>query len=649
MRFGQVVAPGPKRGSRYRVLAVCRISTDKQNEMSLDDQLALYHEWLRARLDGDYDIEAISSRGSGELLDRAELIELSGKIESGEYDLVIAEDLGRIARRTKVLLLCEAAEDSATRIVAINDHVDTLEDGWGQNASFATMRHESYNRDTACRIQRSLRNRFTTGVLVTQLPAGYIKPHPGASEADCSKDAAAEPVYDEWFRRLEDGQSFQEVANWLNSINFATGPAARKQQWDGTLVRQTTYNPLLKGLRERNRKVSKRVNSTGRRKCVKAPDDMLLTRNARHLAFIEPDRYDRVVRMLRRRNEAYRRGRAAGHDSRLGRPRSDTRWPGQHLRCGICGRKYVLGGHGRTNRMMCDGARSYDCWNAMTVDQPELAQAVADEIYRRIEALPEFDPELVRQVNAEADALAASLNVDLERHQAERTKIQREVDNLTDAVANGLSSSAVLSRLRVSEEHLQDIEDLISDAMSRQPRRVSIPSVAELRRLARESIQDLAVQSPEFARVMRKMVKEFYILPYRLIDGGMIMPRAVFQLDLGSLDGVDLPADLGCMRIDCQVDLTGSPQRVAHRVRVMQMRQAGHTEREIAEALGITQTAVQRAARLHRAMARQGVNDPWQPVRNEEEAAVSYKRVSNPRYAFNPLEGFTPKFPESVD
>ena len=162
-------ASPPKNGRRYLVLAVCRISTDNQNEMSLEDQLAFYHEWLRANLDGEYDIHVISSRGSGELLDRAELIELSEKIDSGEYDLVITEDVGRIARRIHASLICEAAEDSKTRVVAINDHVDTLDENWLQNAFFATKRHESNNHDTSRRIQRSLRNRFLKGEMVGQL------------------------------------------------------------------------------------------------------------------------------------------------------------------------------------------------------------------------------------------------------------------------------------------------------------------------------------------------------------------------------------------------------------------------------------------------------------------------------------------------
>ena len=221
MSFRRIDVPPPKNGRQYRGVAVCRISTDKQNEMSLDDQGALYRERLPDFLDGSYDIEMMATQGSGELLDRAEFIELSEKIASGEHDFVIAEDLGRIARRIQVMILCEAAEDSATRIIAINDRVDTLEsESWRQNAFFATMRHESYNRDASNRIKRSHRNRFANGDMVRQLPAGYVKPHPDATEAECFKAPGAQAVYDEWFDRLERDESFADIAAWLNSIQF---------------------------------------------------------------------------------------------------------------------------------------------------------------------------------------------------------------------------------------------------------------------------------------------------------------------------------------------------------------------------------------------------------------------------------------------
>jgi site-specific DNA recombinase len=95
----------------------------------------------------------------------------------------------------------------------------------------------------------------------------------------------------------------------------------------------------LKGERQRNRKLAMRINKTGHHRSVDAPPEMLLTRFCPHLIFIEPERYDRVIRFLLKKNEGYARGlRANTPDSRKGISKKRALWPGQHTKCGICQR-----------------------------------------------------------------------------------------------------------------------------------------------------------------------------------------------------------------------------------------------------------------------------------------------------------------------
>ena len=104
--------------------------------------------------------------------------------------------------------------------------------------------------------------------------------------------------------------------------------------------------------------------------------------------------------MLEKRNAKYAKGIEDANTSgkRSRGTRNDSRWPSQHIRCGICGRKYVLGGHGRKDRMMCDGARSYQCWNAMTFDRAEACKPVCLlKFIAKLRLLPEFDSDLVRE------------------------------------------------------------------------------------------------------------------------------------------------------------------------------------------------------------------------------------------------------------
>jgi len=66
----------PQRGSILKVILVCRISKESQDERSLNDQENLLRQWLQNHYDGPTDILVIAGQGSGESLLRDEAIQL---------------------------------------------------------------------------------------------------------------------------------------------------------------------------------------------------------------------------------------------------------------------------------------------------------------------------------------------------------------------------------------------------------------------------------------------------------------------------------------------------------------------------------------------------------------------------------------------
>jgi DNA invertase Pin-like site-specific DNA recombinase len=268
-----------RNGHTLNVLGIARISNEHQDALSLVDQEALYRHWLAQHTPLSFTLTMIAGRGSGECVDRQEVLQAAAEVQTGRYDLVLAEDLGRIFRRAHAQLFCELCEDYETRLVAINDHVDTGQEGWRVLAGFASMRHELYNADTARRIRRTLRNRFQQGGVVQTVVYGYVKPPGAKTDADLRKDPAGGPVYAELFLRLEAGASYAEVADWLQEQQVPLLPYARSRRWTCALVSRLVHNPILKGIWVRNRKISRRVNQTGRRKAVAAPAGERLERH----------------------------------------------------------------------------------------------------------------------------------------------------------------------------------------------------------------------------------------------------------------------------------------------------------------------------------------------------------------------------------
>jgi site-specific DNA recombinase len=628
-----------RRGQVLQVLGIARISTVHQDELSLADQEALYRSYLKTHTDLPFNLKMIAGRGSGERLDRKEAREARTQVETGMYDLVIAEDLGRIFRRVHAYLFCEKCEDNGTRLITVNDHVDTARPGWRLNAFFASVHHEMFVSETADRIRRTLRNRFKEGGVVQTTVFGIVKPAGAKKDADLYKDPAAQPIYDEMVHRLENGASYSEVADWLNETKVPLPPFARSARWTCGLVTQLIHNPMLKGVRVRNRKMSVRVNETGHHKSVKAPPHELLERNCPHLAFIDPERYDRLIQTLDERNARYKRKGVNGIDPRSNVPMKRTIWPGQHIYCGICGRMYVYGGHGQKDHLMCRGAHAYQCWNGITVDGPLAAENMIAAIRAMITSLPDYDPVLLAQIEEELRQQQDDTGQRVQELTRRLHTVDRQLRNVLDALKAAGSSDTLIEELKRLEGEKKQIHWDQQQIVKVRQAAPTVPPLAELKDLANKSFETLARESPEFGRLLRRLIPRIVVYPYRLCDGGHPVLRAHFELCLlpllpGAPGGERLA---GALQRSLVVDLFDPPQREAYRVPIMELTANRLDQRSIAWELEITQTAVQHAVRLGRKMEALGIGDPYLPMNAPPDDYDRMQRHKHSRYRFEPL------------
>lgn len=631
--------PPPKNGLIYNVLIVARISTVHQDKRSLEDQIAVCSRWCEEHLDGKFNITVIQSQDSGELLDRAELHDLLSKIRSKQLDLVIAEDIARICRRSAALQILELAEDHDTRFVTLNDSLDTLNDDWRFKAGFATMHHEFSNRDTSKRIARSLENRFDNGMIKT-VPYGYIKPYPGAIDLDVYKDPEAESVIFEIITQLENGKSYSEVVDYLNHHQIKTGQFVRSKKWTVSLLSNLVHNKILKGVREANRKMSKRNNETGKRQSVKAAPEKLRTRSVPHLAYLDADRYERLLRKLDAKNAPFRRKKVNGRDSRANVPKKRTRFPGQQVYCAVCGHPMQWGGHGQVEHMVCKGARDYKCWQSATFDGLLASAKILTAVYEACEQLPNFSETLQSQVREEFQALTNSR--ESERNQIEKRieKLTRDLNRLVEFILNGNGSDFVSQKIDETEVELEQAKLELQELESRPHVAPVLPTSKEVRERAKEAITEGSLCPYELSRVMRKLIPRIEAHPLRLCDGGAIVIRAKFQLNLCSLvPGLnDLTLAREVMTRSLEVDLFDPTQREMFREQIVSLRATGTYQRVIAQELGITQPAVQNALKLQERMDAMNLTDPYVIVTEPPADLRKMRRHRHDRYKFQPYD-----------
>jgi site-specific DNA recombinase len=634
----------PRNGHTLQVISARRVSDPgpgKQDIRSLDDQGALLDRWLDEHASQPRNVTALAGSGSGEYLERAEYLRLIELVESDQFDLVITEDLGRIIRRIHAHLFCELCVDHGVRLIAINDHVDTAEPGWQDRSIFSAWHHERSNRDTSERIKRTHRNRFLHGGTASLPIFGYRKKPGAKSDDDWEKLPEAEQIYREWFDRLDHDALYAEVGDWLNEAGVPTGPHSRtNKKWDGRMVARVTHNWLLKGVRFRNKRKTRRI-STGKYKSEKADPRELLTRHVPHLAFFEEAYYDRVVAKADARNAKYRRSKGGAADPCANRPKKRVRYPGQSLCCGVCGRPFVFGAHGQTDHLMCSGAREYLCWNAISLNGPLTAQAVAASVLAEIETLRDFDAAFVDMVNEEAQKLDVQREHRLYELQTLIEKRQSQIQNLVDYISGGCKSPNVAENLGKLEAELPQLQAQRAEIEGTASQVIIMPSAAEIKQLVRQSVRDLALESYEFTKLMRRLVRDFFVFPYRSCDGKDFVLRGTARLQLANLLPDQRLRDTlrGPLERVLNLDLFVAPQRIRLREQVMALRRE-MTEREAAERLGITKTAAQYAAGLDRLMGRLGLADPYVRMTKPPTDYPKMRRHLHPRFRFDPLPGF---------
>jgi hypothetical protein len=301
---------------------------------------------------------------------------------------------------------------------------------------------------------------------------------------------------------------------------------------------------------------------------------------------------------------------------------------------------YRYGGHGRNDHLMCRGAYEYRCWNGVTVDGPDAGRRLAAAILTEIEGIPAFSVELQRLVHEELQKRSSSRGERVVAFQREFDALSRQVDNIIAFVRDGQGSSALRDELTTLERRRSDVAARQHEAAEELADLPDLPDIDVIKRMAREEMARQTDEPYEFARIMRRLIPHIVVRPFRLCDGGGIVLRADFTLDLSGLLSKSQrhPALVSELRRAIVVDLFDPPQRAAFRQEVLSLRATGLSEKVVAKRLGITITAAQRAAALDRRMRELGIDDPYVEVMEPPEDIVRLRRHRHPRYQFRPFD-----------
>jgi len=510
-----------------RVALYSRYSSDLQREASIEDQericraLATERGWQVSAVYGD-------RATSGSTKFRPEYQRLLADVRTGKFDVVVAEALDRLSRdQEDVAALYKALTFAGVKLVTVAEgEISELHVGLKgtMNALFL--------KDLAAKTHRGLQGRVEQGRSAGGRCFGYRvareidangDPVRGGREIDLNEAAVVQRI----FREFADGTSPRAIAKRLNTEKIA-GPGGRP--WlDTTLrghaVRGTGIlrNELYAGRLVWNRQHFIKDPATGKRQARPNPPSEWVIEDVPELRIINDGLWQRVCDRLGAiaatpRATALRKGGFWQHR----RPRHFLTGL---VVCGCCG--HALAATGR-DYLGCQRAhRAGLCTNKTSVKRGALEDIVIRALQHNL-MQPEAVEEFTRALHEELNTARAQETHDRRRQEKRLAEVERQLDSLITAIANGLRSSGLQQRLDGLESEKAELTRVLA-APPPSPVRLH-PNLAALYRdkvaALREALQREDTRAEAFG-ILRGLVEKVAVSPR---EGGGVEVELVGEI-----------------------------------------------------------------------------------------------------------------------
>lgn len=491
-----------------RVALYARYSSDNQREASIEDQLRLCREHSfkeRWTIVGTYADAAISGAS---IIRRPDIQRLLADAQSGQFEIVLAEALDRLSRdQEDVAGLFKRLRFAGVNLVTLSEGaVDELHVGLKgtMNALFL--------RDLAVKIRRGQSGRILNGYAAGGLSYGYRvvkkldergEPIRGLREIDEHQAQVVRRIFQEFAA----GRSARAIAAGLNKecIPSPAGGAWGASTINGNLKRRSgfLYNEIYIGLLVFNRIKMVKDPESGKRISRPNPPETWQVMEVSHLRIVD----DALWEAAQARKKLY--GGAKLHHRR----RPKHMFSGL-VRCGCCGASYTVKNQ---DQLACAAHREKGtCTNSRTIRVGDLENRVLAGVQRRLLA-----PDAVAGFLAEYHAEQKRLNAMNRQRSKEAEKrligIERQIANIVDAIANGVSTASMRSKLLDLESDKENLgRELQAMAVAASIVEFHPAAVEAYRRKVSELQQALQSddrERQEAARIVRSLVARIEIIP----------------------------------------------------------------------------------------------------------------------------------------
>lgn len=637
------IPPKPSRPDGIvRVISLGRKSKPNpanENE-SIEASMEDAESYLGRMYKGPVQILRLGEQISGMIVDRATLRQVQDLMEAKEVDIVLTEDIGRVFRNPRhMYAFVQDCVDAEVRLIAVADNLDTADPNWETALALAAVRHGFAVPDARRRVSRSAIFSFRKGGNVQRIRFGYRK-----LTKEEAQSGTFGPVGLRITKRLEltrtiqeicakvkdiaNYRSYDDIADFLETSGIPPGPYCRCGHWNGKLVVNLVRDDILMGVRSFGKTKGRRNFKSGKIKHGRN-DDGPEKICYQELAHLTPEEYRELEQYVafRAARQVVKKGR---EHPRYNVPRHKAIFPGQHMRCWLCGAIFYAcdkGGQFKCRRAFKRSRTK--CWCHVQVDAKLARKRVLEWILCQLDEFPGFRDRLIdaaweefariRSRRSSSVGMWTERVGTLERVAAKLARAIRLTDESEALIVEMKEVNLQLAKAKRERDACVQTEESAGTFLNRDDVEQRLP----------QALLDSASTSFQFADFLRSILVRFDICPVQAIDSGLVRPRAFVTLEIA------VPAtgeqNESVQQIEGVIDLFDPPDFIKHLNRCVEARkrvapgQRRPTYEQLAESLGIHHMTIKRAIALSRKMEQEGLSEPYRLLREPPAQASRWR------------------------
>ncbi len=468
-----------------RAAIYARYSSENQRPESIEDQVAACRRLAGQRGFSILEDHIYADQAqSGARRDRQGLSALVAAAQGNQFDLVLVDDLSRLAR-DNYLMLSVIAElhFEGVRVVSVADGLDSDDEEATLGIQIRGIFNELQLRDLKKKTLRGQLGQKERGFSVGErtfgyksVPVGTIRmdkkgrPRPEGYRMEIEPREAA--VVLRVFKTYADGLSLTRIVRMLNEEGIP-GRMRSGKGWSPATVSRLLDNEKYVGRWVWNKTESRRDPRTGRRRRFTKPESEWVVQEDESLRIVPQALWEQVRARRRevRRSWPGGKGRRGFSREQAGRERHfPTHLLSGAMVCGRCGATIAQVSGKSGGYYGCLAAAKGACDNKMLVRR-KLAETVILEAVREQLGRAEHIRYLLKQVEAEVAKLCRHIPDTLRTKEAELGAEERRLANFVDFIGEGRGSQALAKALAETERRVEALSEEL-DGLRRSRKKV---------------------------------------------------------------------------------------------------------------------------------------------------------------------------------